>query len=271
MDFLFSGWSFKALFYALRDLMGDVENIKGYKLMYEKKNTILIVDDEEEIRKMLNIFLDVMNFKVMETGSGKQAVRLASSVKPDLIILDLGLPDMDGTEVIKAIREWSQVPIIVLTVRSEDEDVAFALNTGADDYITKPFGVEVLLARINANLRKWAVREVGEPDVVNGPIRMNLVRHEVYIHNEKVPFTPKEYDLLRYFMVNLGRMLTHKQILKQVWGNAHADDTQYLRVYIGQVRAKLEKSPGLGELIVSEAGIGYRMDPLPAEELDKAA
>lgn len=229
--------------------------------MHEKKNTVLVVDDEEEIRKMLNIFLDTVDFKVVEAASGKQALRMAASVKPDLVLLDLGLPDMDGKEVVTALREWSQVPIVVLTVRSEDSEVATALNMGANDYVTKPFSAEVLLARINANLRKAMVREVGEPDIVNGPIRMDLVRHEVHIDEEKVSFTPKEYDLLRYFLLNRGRMLTHKQILKEVWGPAHAEDTQYLRVYIGQVRDKLETIPGLGKLIVSEAGIGYRMDP----------
>ncbi|MCA1934889.1 MAG: response regulator transcription factor, partial [Asticcacaulis sp.] len=168
--------------------------------------------------------------------------------------------DIDGKEVIQTIRQWSNVPIIVLTARSEDMDAAPALNLGADDYVTKPFSAEVLLARINANLRKSVVREVGEPDVVNGPIRMDLVRHEVFIDEKKVPFTPKEYDLLRFFLVNRGRMLTHKQILKEVWGPAHVDDTQYLRVYIGQVREKLETKPGLSKSIVSESGIGYRME-----------
>jgi len=228
--------------------------------MKEKKNTILVVDDEEQIRKMLNIFLDTADFKVVESENCKQAIRMIASVKPDLVILDLGLPDMDGKEAIKAVREWTQVPIIVLSVRSDDDEIVMALNLGADDYVTKPFGAEVLLARINANLRKWAVREAGEPMIVNGPIKMDLVRHEVFINDEKISFTPKEYDLLRYFITNRGRMLTHKQILKQVWGPAHVEDTQYLRVYIGQVREKLEKVPGLGKLIVAESGIGYRMD-----------
>ncbi len=228
--------------------------------MHGKRNTILIVDDEEEIRKMLNIFLDAAEFKVAESENGKQAIRMAVSIKPDLILLDLGLPDMDGKDIVKGIREWSQVPIVVLTVRSEDSEVAAALNTGADDYITKPFSAEVLLARINANLRKKAVREVGEPDIVNGPIRMDLVRHEVFVEKDRVALTPKEYDLLRYLLLNRGRMLTHKQILKEVWGPAHVEDTQYLRVYIGQLRAKLEMKPGLGKSIVSVAGIGYRMD-----------
>lgn len=234
--------------------------------MLEKRTTILVVDDEEEIRKMLNIFLDTVDYKVVEAESGKQAIRMASSVKPDLILLDLGLPDIDGKEVVTSLRQWTQVPIVVLTVRSEDTEVTSALNIGADDYITKPFNAEVLLARINANLRKATVREVGEPDILNGPIRMDLVRHEVFIEGERVAFTPKEYDLLRYFLVNRGRMLTHKQILKEVWGAAHVEDTQYLRVYVGQVREKLETKKGLGKLIVSEAGIGYRMDIADAEQ-----
>lgn len=238
--------------------------------MHEKKSTVLVVDDEEEIRKMLNIFLDTVDFNVVESESGKQAIRMAASVKPDLILLDLGLPDMDGKEVVAALRQWSHVPIVVLTVRSDDSEVAAALNAGADDYVIKPFSAEVLLARIHANLRKIVVREVGEPTITNGAISMDLVRHEVHIEGERVPFTPKEYDLLRYFMINRGRMLTHKQILKEVWGPAHVEDTQYLRVYIGQVREKLETKPGLGKLIVSEAGVGYRMDAAE-EKSPKAA
>lgn len=236
--------------------------------MHEKKNTILIVDDEEEIRKMLKIFLDGADFKVVESASGKQAIRLSASVKPNLVLLDLGLPDMDGKEVIQNLRSWSQVPIVVLTARSSDQELVEALDLGADDFITKPFGAGALLARINANLRKSAVRETGEPELTNGPIRMDLVRHEVYIDNEKVAFTPKEYDLLRYFLVNCGRMLTRRQILQEVWGPAHVDDAQYLRVYISQVREKLQRIPSLKSLIVSEAGIGYRMDD--ASELENA-
>jgi two-component system KDP operon response regulator KdpE len=229
--------------------------------MQEKKNTVLVVDDEPEIRKMLNIFLEAADFKVVECENGKQAIRMAaSSIKPDLIILDLGLPDMDGKEVLAKMREWSQVPILILTVRSEDAEVAAALNMGADDYVSKPFSAEVLLARINANLRKKAVRDVGEPSILNGPIRIDLVRHEVFIDDERIPFTPREYDLLCYFVKNCGRMLTHKQILREIWGPSHVDDTQYLRVYIRQLRDKLSTREGLGKVIVSEAGIGYRMD-----------
>jgi two-component system KDP operon response regulator KdpE len=228
--------------------------------MHEKKNTILVVDDEVQIRKMLNIFLDASDFKIEESESGKQAIRMSGSVKPDLILLDLGLPDMDGKEVIAQIRQWSQVPIVVLSVRAVDEEVVAALDAGADDYVVKPFNADVLVARIRANLRKAIVREAGEPELVNGIVRMDLVRHEVYLNNEKITLTPKEYELLRFFMVNRGRMLTHKQILNEVWGPAHSEDTQYLRVYVGQVREKLEVTPSSPQMIITEPGVGYRME-----------
>jgi two-component system KDP operon response regulator KdpE len=230
--------------------------------MHEKKNTILVVDDEPQIQKMLGILLEVENFKIVESTTGKQAIRMCVSAKPDLILLDLGLPDMDGKDVITALREWTQAPIIVLSARSSDEEIAEALNGGANDYVTKPFHVGVLMARINACLRSSAVRETGEPELCNGALRMDLVRHEVFLNNELTAFTPKEYDLLRYFIVNRGKMLTHKEILKAVWGAAHIDDTTYLRVYIGQIREKIEANPAAPVFITTEAGIGYRMDVL---------
>jgi len=231
--------------------------------MHEKKNTILVVDDEPQIQKMLGILLDVENFKIVESVTGKQAIRMCVSTKPDLILLDLGLPDMDGKDVITAIREWSQVPIIILTVRSADEEVAAALNLGANDYVTKPFNIDVLLARINASLRASAVRENGEPELQNGALRMDLVRHEVFMNDVLLPFTPKEYDLLRFFMTNRSKMLTHKEILRAVWGAAHSDDTTYLRVYIGQIREKIEANPAVPIYITTEQGIGYRMEIVP--------
>lgn len=230
--------------------------------MHEKKNTILVVDDEPQIQKMLGILLDLENFKVIPCTSGKQAVRMCASTKPDLVLLDLGLPDMDGKEVIAALREWSQVPIIVLSARSSDDEITQSLNLGANDYVTKPFSVAVLLARMNACLRASIVRETGEPELCNGSIRMDLVRHEVFLNNQLRAFTPKEYDLLRHFMVNRGKMLTHKEILKKVWGAAHGEDTTYLRVYIGQIREKIEENPTVPVFIKTEPGIGYRMEIL---------
>ena len=235
--------------------------------MSEKKNTILVVDCEPQIQKMLGILLDSENYKIIESTSGKQAIRMCVSTSPDLILLDLSLPDIDGKEVITAIREWSQIPIIVLSARSSDEEIVAALNIGANDYVTKPFNVGVLLARINASLRSSVVREAGEPELVNGPLRIDLVKHEVFLNDQPLTFTPKEYDLLRYFMVNRGKMLTHREILKTVWGSAHSDDTTYLRVYIGQIRAKIEENPMSPIFIITKPGIGYRMEIIqPVEE-----
>ncbi len=238
--------------------------------MHEKKNTVLVVDDEPPIQKMLGILLDVGNYKIVESLTGKQAIRMAASTKPDLILLDLGLPDMDGKEVIAAIREWSQVPILVLSACSLDEEMIAALNMGANDYVTKPFNVDVLLARMNAALRSGAVRENGESELTNGAIRMDLVRHEVFVNDTITPFTPKEYDLLRYFMVNRGKMLTHKDILKTVWGAAHVEDITYLRVYIGQIREKIEADSAHPMFITTEPGIGYRMETIASRALQAA-
>jgi len=205
-----------------------------------------------------------------ESETAKQAVRMTASVKPDLILLDLGLPDMDGKDVITQIRQWSQIPIVVMSVRAGDEEIVAALEAGADDYVIKPFNTDVLIARIRANLRKATVREAGEPELINGSIRMDLIRHEVWRDDERVTLTPKEYDLLRLFMINRGKMLTHKHILTEIWGPAHSENMQYLRVYVGQIREKLEQDPANPHLIVTEPGVGYRMevlaDALPIEQ-----
>lgn len=226
----------------------------------EAKHTILIVDDDPQIRKMLTAVLAGENFKTVDCENGKGAARLSASVKPDLVLLDLNLPDMDGKDVVKTLREWSQAPIIIVSARSTDEDMIELLTAGADDYVVKPFNFDLLLARINAHLRKAAVREAGEPELVNGELRMDLVRHEVFLRGEKISFTPKEYALLKYFMVNRGRMLTHKDILHEVWGKAHSNDTQYLRTFIGQIREKIEQDPASPAVILTEPGIGYRME-----------
>ncbi len=228
--------------------------------MNKKKNTILVVDSDPQTQKMMSIVLDEADFTLVDCLTGKQAMRLAASTKPDLVLLDLDLPDMRGMDVMKSLREWSEVPIIILSARAEDSDVVEALNRGADDYVIKPFSADVLLARINAALRSAVIKETGEPELVNGPLRIDLVRHEVYLSDELVAFTPKEYNLLRYFMVHRGKMLSHREILKTVWGDAHAEDTQYLRVFIGQIREKIETDPSIPVRIVTEAGIGYRME-----------
>jgi len=230
--------------------------------MHQKKNTILIIEDESPIRKILTIALESADYKIVECDNGREGTRLAASINPELILLDLGLPDIDGKEVIKEVREWSQMPILVCSVRNADQEIIEALETGADDYITKPFNPDIVLARIQANLRKAATAEAGEPEIVNGHIRMDLVRHEVRMHDKKVVFTPKEYELLRYFLIHRGKMLTHRDILKEVWGAAHTEDTQYLRVYIRQLREKIEPELASPRYIVTEPGIGYRMETI---------
>ncbi|NCO04283.1 MAG: response regulator transcription factor [Alphaproteobacteria bacterium] len=228
--------------------------------MKKKKNLLLIADPDQVHKKMLDIILDETEFKLLDCGSGKQAIQLCISLKPDLILLSLDLPDMHGIEVIEAIRQWSELPIIVLSAHTDNESVISSLNAGANDYVFKPFNRDVLNARINAALRSAAIHETGEPELINGLLRIDLVRHEVFLADELIPFTPKEYNLLRYFMTHRGKMLSHREILKAVWGEAHVDDTQYLRVFVGQIREKIEKNPSIPVRIITEAGIGYRME-----------
>ena len=239
--------------------------------MNQKKSTVLIIEDEPPIRKLLTITLESRGYKVADADTGKSGARMAASLKPELILLDLGLPDIDGKEVIKLVRDWSQVPIIVCSVRNDDNEIVAALEMGADDYVTKPFNPDVLMARIMTNMRKAVTQEAGEPELANGAIRMDLVRHEVFMNNEKISLTPREYELLRYFMVNRGKMLTHKQILKDVWGPAHSEDMQYLRVYISQLREKIDSGDGSITYIVTEPGIGYRMETLQNQTADEAS
>ncbi len=230
--------------------------------MRKKKNTILVVDHDPQTFKILDLVLDGEDFDVVQCLLGKQAVRLCVSMKPDIVLLDTDMPDMTGKEVVAAIREWSQVPVIIVSAEDTTEDVVNGLNMGADDYVIKPFNADVLRARINASLRKSAIQETGEPELCNGPLRMDLVRHEVFLRGQNLSFTPKEYALLRYLMIHCGKMLSHKQILTDVWGASHGEDTQYLRVFIGQIREKIEENPAAPLMIKTELGIGYRMEIL---------
>lgn len=227
------------------------------------KNKILVVDHEPHTFKILDLVLDGQDFEVIGCQSGQQALRLCASVQPDLVLLDLSVPDIPGRDIIKAIREWSQMPIILLSTRMTNADVISGLDMGADDYVLKPFNVDVLRARINASLRKSVVQDIGVPELTNGPLRIDLVRHQVFVHDKLVAFTPKEYSLLRYFLTHCGKMLSHRDLLREVWGSAHNDDTQYLRVFVGQIREKIEPNPTSPTIITTELGIGYRMEFLP--------
>ena len=219
---------------------------------------LLVVDDEPQIQSMLRIALGSAGYDVLPATTGREAIRLAASSTPDAIILDLGLPDMDGKDVLRDIRQFSKVPVIVLSARDREAEKVAALDLGADDYLEKPFGVGELLARLRAAARH-AARHAGEVMRVEvGGLVIDLDKRLVTRAGAPVRLTPKEYDLLAVLARNAGRVVTHRQILTAVWGPAHHDDTQYLRVFIGQLRAKIEPDPNAPTLIRTEPGAGYR-------------
>lgn len=226
---------------------------------------VLVVDDEPQIRRFLRTSLDAHGYEVVEAVDGRGAIKRTTVEKPDIIVLDLGLPDMEGIEVIKRVREWSDVPIIVLTARNREPDKIEALDGGADDYLTKPFGMGELMARIRAALRH-RLQSKGAPPVFKvGSIVVDLVKRLVTRNGDEVKLSPREYDLLRVLVQNAGRVVTHQQILREVWGPAHVEDTQYLRVYVGQLRQKLEPDPDQPRYLLTEPGVGYRLrDEEPA-------
>ncbi len=220
---------------------------------------ILVIDDEPQILRAIRTILTEKQFKVTTASRGEEGLTLAATNEPDLIILDLGLPDMDGVEVCTRLREWTQIPIIILSVRDSERDKVAALDMGADDYLTKPFGIEELLARVRVALRHAANRKGEQSKVVKtGNLVIDLAWHIVKRGEEEVKLTGIEYKLLAYLAANHGRVLTHQSILSNVWGPADADHTEYLRVYMRQLRKKLEEDPERPQYIHTEPGIGYR-------------
>jgi two-component system KDP operon response regulator KdpE len=228
--------------------------------MNQSKPLILIVDDEAQIRKMISVTLESCDFRVLEAESGQEAIRLTGTARPDALILDLGLPDIDGTEVLTRLREWTKTPVVVVSARPDAGDIVGAFERGADDYMTKPFDMNVLIARLNAAIKHTYQQAHGDSTLSAGDVTIDLMRHEVYVAGELVELSPKEYELLSYFMRHQGKMLTHQQLLKEIWGDAHAHDKQYLRVYIMQLRNKLEDDPHHPRYILTQAGVGYRFD-----------
>lgn len=221
-------------------------------------NRILVVDDEPQIHRFLRPGLTASGFEVIMAETAADAIKAAATQAPALIILDLGLPDRDGKDVITEIRAWSTVPIIVLSARDRESEKIAALDLGANDYINKPFGIGELLARIRAALRHQA-QEARETTVYRqGGLEIDTLARKVSLNGETVRFTPKEYDLLHVLVRNAGRVVTHRQILAAVWGPAHTGDTQYLRVFIGQLRQKIELNPADPTFILTEPGVGYR-------------
>lgn len=225
---------------------------------------VLVVEDEPQMRRFLRASLSSHGFGVVEATSANEATALATSHNPEVILLDLGLPDGDGIALTRQFREWSRVPIIVISARGREADKVEALDAGADDYLTKPFGVNELLARIRVALRH-AQQAGGAPSPVLeiGPLRIDLARREVTRDGREVRLTPIEYRLLVLLAQNAGKVLTHRQILKEVWGPGHVDDTHYLRVYMAQLRRKIEEDPAQPQLLSTEPGVGYRLRDRP--------
>ena len=223
---------------------------------------ILIIDDEPQIQRAIKTILTEKGFKVTTASRGGEGLTLAAAQEPDLIILDLGLPDMDGVEVCTRLREWTQTPIIILSVRDSERDKVAALDKGADDYLTKPFGIEELLARVRVALRHASGKQTGGGKVIHaGPLTIDLAWHIIRRGEEELKLTATEYKLLAYLAGNHGRVLTHQNILSNVWDPADANHTEYLRVYIRQLRKKLEENPEDPRHILTEIGIGYRFVP----------
>lgn len=218
---------------------------------------ILIIDDEIQICRLLEITLTASDYKVTEAHTGKEGLSLAASFSPVLIILDLGLPDMDGLEVLKKLREWYQKPVIVLSVRNSEDDIVKALDNGANDYLTKPFHTGELLARIRVAVRQHtAVPD--QPVLEFDTLTIDLISHTARKNNELIKLTQTEFNLLALLAKNEGRVLTHQYILKEIWGMGYVEQTQYLRVFIAQLRKKIEDDPIKPKLLNTESGIGYR-------------
>ena len=229
--------------------------------MSEPAPLVLVVEDERQMRRFLRTTLSALGYRVIEAERFAEALVAVTTHNPDIILMDLGLPDGDGIDLTRRIRTWSRVPIIVLSARGREEDKVAALDEGADDYLTKPFGVNELLARIRAAMRRSAPSTPGAgPAVLEvGPLRIDQGRREVTVGGREVRLTPIEFRLLALLAGNAGRVLTHRQILKEVWGPAYVDESHYLRVFMAALRRKIEPDPARPRLLLTEPGVGYRM------------
>ena len=226
---------------------------------------VLVVDDEPQIRRALRTGLQARGYDVVEAAAGDEALVQLAAREPDIVILDLGLPDLDGSEVIRRLRAWSQVPVIVLSVRDRQDDKIGALDAGADDYVTKPFDMDELLARMRAMLRRAQPAEASPPVLRFGDLEIDLARKLVRRDGTPVRLTPTEYSLLELMVTNPGKLLTHRWVLQKVWGSGYGEETHYLHVYVRQLRQKLGDDTSIPRLIITEPGVGYRWtaDPAP--------
>lgn len=235
--------------------------------MSEVGPTILVIEDEAAMRKFLRVSLESNGYRWAEASSAREGLSQAASQNPELVLLDLGLPDLDGLEVTARLREWAKMPIIVISARGQEEDKVRALDAGADDYLTKPFGVNELLARIRVALRH-AHGAVGpsSPVLEIGGLKLDLDRREVFVDGQEVHLTPIEYKLLALLAKHAGKVLTHRQILKDVWGPNQSEHTHYVRVHMAELRKKIEANPARPVYLATEPGVGYRLRDRPAEK-----
>ncbi len=229
--------------------------------MSQDKGMILLIEDEPQMQRFLRIVLQGQGYSFIEAQTGQEGLVQAATRSPDIILLDLGLPDIDGLEVTRRLREWSDIPIIVLSAREQEQDKIKALDAGADDYLTKPFGAGELLARIRVAVRHKVMRQAGqgEPVFILDNLRVDMSQRQVFLNEQEVHLTPIEYKLLTVLIQNAGKVVTHSQLLKEVWGPSYSKETQYLRVYMTQLRHKLELDPARPCFLINEPGIGYRL------------
>jgi len=237
--------------------------------MNETGPLILVIDDESAMRRFLRVSLESHGYRWVEADSGREGLAQAAQRNPDLVLLDLGLPDQDGLEVTSRLREWAKMPIIVISARGQEEDKVRALDAGADDYLTKPFGVNELLARIRVALRHaYGAAGPSAPSIEVGGLKLDLERREVFVDGREIHLTPIEYKLLTLLAKHAGKVLTHRQILKEVWGPNQSDHVHYVRVHMAELRKKIEQNPARPTWLVTEPGVGYRFRDRPAESAD---
>jgi len=227
--------------------------------MTEIASCVLVVDDEIQIRRFLRTGFELDGFAVQEAETGAEALRAAALKPSDLVILDLGLPDMDGGDVLERLRSWSSVPLIVLSVRASESEKVRLLELGADDYVVKPFGMAELLARAHSATRRQLRAARGEPIMKFGPLAIDFGARAVFISERRVTLTPKEYRLLQILAQHSGNVVTHQFLLREVWGNEHLDDTHYLRIFVRKLRRKIEADPTQPQILLTELGVGYRL------------
>jgi two-component system, OmpR family, KDP operon response regulator KdpE len=221
--------------------------------------SVLVVDDELQIRRFLRTGFELDGFSVSEVETGTEALRAAALRPSDLVILDLGLPDMDGSEVLERLRAWSSVPLIVLSVRGSEAEKVRLLELGADDYVVKPFGMAELLARAHSAMRRQLRTAHGEPVIKFGPLSIDFTARAVFVNDQRVALTPKEYRLLQILAQHSGNVVTHQFLLREIWGNEHVDDTHYLRIFVRKLRRKIEADPTQPRILLTELGVGYRL------------